>query len=84
MSHRATGVVDNVVKLSKGMIRVHVLALERKLGVTSPIGHVALPWVVEAVFRGQDNRTAFERLYGKPAREEALELGEIVLWRRPG
>ena len=33
--------------------------------------------------RGQDGRTAFERLYGKLARREAFGLGEDVLWRRP-
>ena len=33
--------------------------------------------------RGSDGRTAFERPYGKPLREEALEFGEVVLWRGP-
>ena len=33
--------------------------------------------------KGRDGRTAFERLYGKPLREEGLELGEKVLWKRP-
>ena len=72
------------------MVRVHTLALERQLGVHIPVGHAIMAWLVEAVadliskhLRGQDGRTVFERLYGKPAREEAFELGEVVLWRRP-
>ena len=64
---------------ASGVIRVHALAFERKLAATIPIGHAVLTWIVEAVsdmitkhLRGQDGRTAFERLYGKPAREEAF------------
>ena len=67
-----------------------VLALEAKLGCAIPIGQPIFPWAVEAVsdimtkrMRGKDGRTAFERLYGKPLREEGLELGEKVLWKRP-
>ena len=33
--------------------------------------------------RGEGGRASFERLYGKPARDEAFELGETVLWRHP-
>ena len=32
---------------------------------------------------GPDGRTGYERLFGKPPREEGLELGEVVLWRKP-
>ena len=87
---QSNGAVENGVKLLKGMIRAHVLAFERKLGVKIPTEHAAMSWIVEAVsdlvtkhLKGQDGRTGFERLYGKPAREEAFELGEVVLWRRP-
>ena len=87
---QSNGVVENGVKLLKGLVRVHVLALERKLGVRFPADHPALAWVVEAVgdlatkhLRGSDGRTGYERLFGKSPREEGLELGEMVLWRRP-
>ena len=83
-------VVENGVRFLKGMIRVHVLALERKLGVRLPAEHPIIAWIAEAVgdlvtkhFRGQDGRTGYERLFGKPPREEGLELGEVVLWRKP-
>ena len=87
---QSNGVVENGVKLLKGLIRVHVLALERKLGVRIPADHPIIAWVVEAVsdlatkhLRGHDGRTGYERLFGKSPREEGLELGESVLWRRP-
>ena len=59
-------------------------------GVRFPAGHPVLAWVVEAVgdlatkhLRGSDGRAGYERLFGKAPREEGLELGEMVLWRRP-
>ena len=87
---QSNGVVENGVKHVKGMIRAHVLALEKKLGVRIPAGHPVVAWITEAVsdlvtkhLRGQDGRTGYERLFGKAPREEGLELGEVVLWRRP-
>ena len=73
---QSNGAVEHAVKLLKGMIRVHAIALERKLGVTIPLGHAAPTWIVEAVsdmitkhLRGQDGRTAFggstANLHGK-------------------
>ena len=45
-------------------------------------------WLVEYVpdiatkhLVGKDGRTSYERLFGKPLREEALEFGEKVMWR---
>jgi hypothetical protein len=32
---------------------------------------------------GLDGKTAYERLFGKKSREEHLEFGEVVLWRKP-
>ena len=55
-----------------------------------PADHPILAWVAEAVsdlatkhLRGHDGRTGYERLFGKAPREEGLELGEVVLGRRP-
>ena len=69
---QSNGVVENGVKLLKGLVRVHVLSLERKLGVRFPADHPVLAWVVEAVsdlatkhLKGSDGRTGYERLFGK-------------------
>ena len=84
----SNGVAENAVKITKGLMRVHLGALERKVGVRFPSDHPVLAWLAEFVgdsctkyLQGSDGRTAYERLFGKPCREEALEFGEVVLFR---
>ena len=86
---QSNGAVENGVKLIKGLLRVHVLALERKLGHRVPAKHPLMAWLVEHVadvatkyLRGVDGRTAYERLFGKQVHEECLEFGEKVLWKQ--
>jgi hypothetical protein len=81
----SNGVVENAVKVAKGLMRVHLSALERKVGARFPGGHPVVAWLAEFVgesctkyFQGTDGKTAYERLFGKPVREESLEFGEIV------
>ena len=57
---QSNGAVGNGVKLTKGPLRVHLLALERKLGHRVPTKHPLLAWLVEHVAD-----TAYERLFGK-------------------
>ena len=87
---QSNGVVENGARLLKDMVRVHVLPRERKLQVRIPAGRPMIAWVAESAgdlvtkhLRGQDGRTGYERLFGKAPREEGLELGEMVLRRRP-
>ncbi len=84
----SNGVVENAVKVAKGLMRVHLGALERKVGARFPGGHPVIAWLAEFVgdsctkyLQGTDGKTAYERLFGKPVREESLEFGEIVLFR---
>ena len=86
---QSNGAVEDGVKLIKGFLRVHVLALERKLGHRVPSKHPLMAWLVEHVadvstkyLRGIDGRTAYEKLFGKQVHEEGLEFGEKVLWRQ--
>ena len=81
--------VENGVTLLKGLLRVHLLALERKIGGTAPTRHPVMAWLVEHVadvvtkyLQGADVRTAYERLFGKKVHEEGLEFGERIQWRR--
>jgi hypothetical protein len=85
----SNGTIENGVKLMKGMMRVHLLALERKVGGRFPSTHPVVAWLVEHTsdvitkyLQGADGRTAYERLYGKKVHEEALEFGERVQWRK--
>jgi hypothetical protein len=85
----SNGVTESGVRLFKGLLRVHLAALERKAGVMLPSGHPVTAWLVEHVadvltkyLVGSDGHTAYERLFGKQAREEGLEFGEQVLFRK--
>ena len=87
--HESNGSVENGVK-RKGLFRVYLIALEKKISSHIPIDHPILSWLVEFVgdiltkyLQGADGKTAYERLFGKKIREEHLEFGEVVLWRKP-
>ena len=79
----SNGVVENGVKVYKGLLRVHLAALERKLkGAQIPSTHPILTWMVEYVgdvltkyLRGNDGKTAYQRLYGKSSNEDEFEFG---------
>ena len=45
----SNGAVEVGIKHVKGLIRVHILALEAKLGCTIPVTHPIMTWIVEAV-----------------------------------
>jgi hypothetical protein len=84
----SNGGIEGAVKILKGLLRVHLAALERRIGAKFPSTHPVLTWLVEHVadivskyMVGVDGKTAYERLYGRPVREEGLEFGEIVHWR---
>ena len=71
----SNGVVENAVKIAKGLMRVHLSALERKVGARFPSDHPMIAWLAEFVgdtctkyLQGADGRTSYERLFGKPVR----------------
>jgi hypothetical protein len=84
----SNGGIEGAVKIFKGVLRVHLAALERKIGARFPSNHPAVTWLVEHVgdvitkyMIGVDGKTAYERLFGRPVREEGLEFGESLHWR---
>ena len=81
--------IENGIKIFKGMLRVHTLALKRKIGGKLPTHHAVLTWLVEHVadvitkyLQGKDGKSGYERLMGKPCREEGLEFGERVWFKK--
>jgi hypothetical protein len=85
---QSNGGIEGAVKIVKGLLRVHLAALERRIGGRFPSGHPVLTWLVEHVsdivskyMVGLDGKTGYERLFGRPVREEALEFGELLHWR---
>jgi hypothetical protein len=84
----SNGGIEQAIRTLKGMLRVHLAALERNVNAKFPSNHPALTWLVEHVadviskyMVGVDGKTAYERLYGRPVREEGLEFGETLHWR---
>ncbi len=85
---QSNGGIEGAVRIVKGLLRVHLMALEAKIGAKFPSGHPVLAWLVEHVtdiiskyMVGVDGKTGYERLFGRPSREEGLEFGETLHWR---
>ena len=88
-AHQSNGAVENGVKLVKGLLRVHLAALEEKIGASIPSRHPVVAWLVEHIGDlmtkytiGKDGKTPYERLLGRKLREEALNFVELVYYRR--
>ena len=85
----SNGVIESGVRTFKGILRVHLLSLEKKLGgVKIPIKHPIIAWLVEycadicsKYLTGADGKSAYMRLYGKRTNEAELEFGEQIMWR---
>ena len=84
----SNGAMENGVKFFKGMLRVHLMALERKINGYIPSAHPLMTWLVECVadittkyLQSSDGKTGYQRLYGKQVHEEGLEFGEKVMCR---
>jgi len=65
--HESNGSIENGVRAFKGLFRVHLLALDRKLGTQIPIDHPIVAWLVEFVgdvltkyLVGLDGKTGYE------------------------
>ena len=43
------GAVENGVRMFKGMLRIHLMALEFKTSVKLPAQHLVMTWLVENV-----------------------------------
>jgi hypothetical protein len=85
---QSNGVAEVGVQIVEGMLRTQKLGLERRLGAKIPCAHPAMTWLVPHAadsvtkfLRGSDGKTAYERLKGKPCREEVVEFGECVLFK---
>ena len=72
----SNGGIEGGVRIFKGLLRVHLAALERRIGAKFPTNHPVLTWLVEHVgdviskyMVGVDGKTSYERLFGRPVRE---------------
>ena len=86
---QSNGMFESGLKTFKGMLRVHLMALERKLGgVTIPTSHPIMTWLTEYAadvltkyLVGADEKSGYQRLVGKNSNEEEFAFGERVLYR---
>ncbi len=85
---QSNGGIEGAVRIVKDIVRVHLLALEAKIDAKFPSGHPVLTWLIEHAsdivskhMVGVDGKTGYERLFGRPSREEGLEFGETLHWR---
>jgi hypothetical protein len=70
---KANGSVENAVRQLQGLLRALELCLENRIGKKIPTEHPLLAWLVRHTawllsvrIRGEDGKTAYERLRGKP------------------
>ena len=83
---QSNGVIEAGVKTFKGLLRVHLIALERKVDVHVPTAHPLMKWILELAtditakyLMGSDDKTGHNRLVGKQVHEEQLEFEEKTL-----
>ena len=68
---QSNGSIEGCVKTFKGLLRVHLAALERKVDLHLPSAHPLTGWLVEHVadlttkyLQASDGKTAYNRLFG--------------------
>ena len=83
---RASGSVENAVRQVQGLLRMAKSCLESRLCRRIPCDHPVMAWLVKHVgwlltvrSRGQDGRTLYERLRGKPFNKRMVGFGETCL-----
>ena len=87
---KASGSIENAVKLVQGLLRTMKLCLQERIGKHVPLQHPVVAWLVRHVAwslnvrsRGVDGRTAYERLRGRPFSKRMLGFGEQALCKLP-
>ena len=85
---QSNGAAENAVQQVEDQVRCMKLGLEDRLRRNIPTNHPLVAWVVQyagdllsTYLIGHDGKTPIQRLTGKVAREEILEMGESVLYR---
>ena len=84
--HQSNGVVERAVKSIQGQVRTLKLALESRIGNKVEEHLDIVPWLIRHAAmllnigqRGQDGRSAWERVKGRRFNSELPEFGERVM-----
>ena len=87
---QSSGGTEIGVKLLRGMFKTLKSCLESRIGRGIPLHHPLVPWLVEhaalilcAAARGEDGRTPWERVRGRPFGQLMYYFGESVFYKLP-
>ena len=87
---QANGSVENAIRNFRAQFRTVRLCLEARLNKKLPITHALIPWIVEhvsllmnAVPRGSDGRTPWQRIKGRAFNQTMYEFGEMIMYKYP-
>ena len=88
---QSNGATEVGVRNIRGLFRTLKLCFEARLGKFIPITHATIPWLMEhtclllnVTVRGTDGLTSWQRVRGRPFRQQLLNFGENVLYKFPG
>ena len=88
--HQSNGVAERAVKTVQGQVRTLKLALEARISEKVAETSDVVPWMIRHAAmllnigqRGDDGRTAWERVKGRRFNREVPEFGERVMYLKP-
>ena len=87
---QSNGGVEIGIRLVRGLFRTLKLCLEARIGTYIPVSHALTPWLLEhtctllnALSKGPDGQTPWERTKGRPMRQLLLGFAECILCKLP-
>ena len=88
---RSNGAIESAVQQVQGQFRTMKDALENKIGARLSPNSAIIPWMVIHSARtinryqvGEDGKTAHRRWNGEDFKRDVAEIGETVLYLKPG
>ena len=86
---QGNGAVENGIRNMRAQFRAVRLCLEARIGKKLPITHALMTWMVEhvcllmnAIPRGGNGMTPWERVRGRKFNQRIFEFGELVVRQR--
>ena len=87
-SSQSNGFIERAIQDLQGQVRTVKAATERMIGEKIPKGHCLMWWLVEwcctvlnRCAKGEDGRTAFQRVKGRQSHRHVCKFGEQVMWK---
>ena len=87
---QANGGIEVGIRILRGTLRTIKMCLEQRVDRYIPVAHPVVEWMLEhacllvnALVRGEDGITAWERTRGRPFSQQLIGFGEVVLYRYP-